>query len=191
MNPDEDFTAVSVQNTFPIDLKGCVGDDQHMKYLTFSPKQMSSSVKFISTQRTFIPSEAEVLNSLSTLGCTQSNDWKKSYNSKGNPPTCWCNCTLHFGNSEKQLCFSIFVSVILHHSLWTTFRIPFCLKLLGIRLVIRMTTVTYLQVFPLNWNTHTMKKPTSRNRRATEKNSQVHNCISSLIRVTYFLGRGG
>lgn len=77
MNPDEDFTAVSVQNTFPIDLKGCVGDDQHMKYLTFSPKQMSSSVKFISTQRTFIPSEAEDLNSLSTLGCSQSNDWKK------------------------------------------------------------------------------------------------------------------
>lgn len=40
MNPDEDFTAVSVQNTFPIDLKGCVGDDQHMKYPTFSPKHV-------------------------------------------------------------------------------------------------------------------------------------------------------
>lgn len=152
-------------------------------------QNMSSSVKFISTQRTFIPSEAEDLNSLSTLGCSQSNDWKKVTIQKVTHQH--ADAIVHFGNSEKQLCFSIFVSVILHHSLWTTFRIPFCLKLLGIRLVIRMTTVTYLQVFPLNWNTHTMKKPTSRNRRAPEKNSQVHNCISSLIRVTYFLGRGG
>lgn len=76
MNPDEDFTAVRIQNTYPIDLKGCVGGDQHTKYLTFSTKQMFSSVKFISTQRTFIPYEAtaEDLNSLSTLGCSQSKD---------------------------------------------------------------------------------------------------------------------
>lgn len=38
---------------------------------------MFSSVKLISTQRTLILSEAEDLNSLSTLGCSQSNDWKR------------------------------------------------------------------------------------------------------------------
>lgn len=40
---------------------------------------MFSSAKFICTQRTFIPSDAaaEDLNSLSTLGCSQSRDQKE------------------------------------------------------------------------------------------------------------------
>lgn len=93
---------------------------------------------------------------------------------------------------KKKLCFSIFVYVILHHNLWTTFRISFCLKLLGIRLVIRMTTVTYLHVFPLNWNTHTIKTLfLEREQQLKSMKSILRFTIAflGLIRITDFLGR--
>lgn len=56
MNPDEDFTAIT-ENIFPTDFKVVmVVTNVSTKYLTISPKQMFSSVKFTSTQRTFMTS---------------------------------------------------------------------------------------------------------------------------------------